>query len=188
MLSYSDLKTGVKIIINGDPYEIIESAPMFKGRGQSVLQTRVRNLKTGNVLSWTFRPSDTFQEASVAKKEVKFIYSHRDKYVFSEKDDPSRRFELTEEQLGSKKEFLKEDENVEAIVFEGEIINISLPLKINLEVTETPPAVRTGRAEAGTKPATLETGAKVNVPIFIEAGDIIEVNTETGEYVRRIED
>jgi len=187
MISYSELKTGIKIILEGEPYEIIESAPMFKARGKSVLKTRIKNLKTGNVISRTFRPSDTFEEAEISKRKVKFLYSHKERYFFSEENNPSKRFDLTAEQIGQKKDFLKQNQIIEALVFQGKIINIVLPIKINLKVTKTPPGIRGGRAEAGTKPATLESGAKINVPIFIEVGDIIEINTETGEYVKRIE-
>lgn len=187
MLFYSQLEKGVKIILEGEPYEIIESAPLFKGRGHSVLQTKLKNLKTGNVISRTFHPSDTFETAEISKIEAKFLYPHRDRYFFSEAEDPSKRFDLMAEQIENQRKFLKPDQIVEAIVFENKVINISLPIKIKLKVIEAPPGLRAGRTEAGTKQVTLETGTPINVPLFIEKGDIIEVNTETGEYVRRIE-
>ena len=187
MLSYSELKKGVRIVLEKEPYEIIESAPMFKARGHSVLQTRLKNLKTGNVISRTFHPSDSFNEADILRKETKFVYSHKEKYVFCEKDNPSKRFELGAEQIGEKKEFLKSNQLLEALIFEDKIINISLPIKINLRVAEAPPGIKGERAQSGTKTVTLETGVKINVPLFVKTGDMIEVNTETGEYVRRIE-
>ena len=187
MISYNELKKGIRIVMDKEPYEILESAPMFKARGHSVLQTKSKNLKTGNVISRTFHPSDSFKEADVLRKEAKFIYSHKDKYVFSEKDNPSKRFELTSEQIGEKKDFLKSNQAVEALVFENEIINIALPIKINLKVTEAPPGIKGERAQSGTKTVTLETRTKINVPLFIKRGDIIEINTETREYVRRVE-
>ena len=187
MISYSELKKGIRIIIDKEPYEIIESSPMFKARGHSILQTKLKNLKTGNVISRTFHPSDSFKETEVLRKEAKFVYSHKERYVFSEKDNPSQRFELTGEQIGEKKEFLKSNQLVEALIFENEIINISLPIKINLKVTEAPPSLKGERAQSGTKTVTLETGTKINVPLFIKEGDTIEINTGTGEYVRRVE-
>ena len=187
MVSYSELQKGVRVLLEEEPYEIIEGAPMFKGRGHSVFQAKLKNLRTGNVISRTFHPSDNFEEAEVSKKEVKFIYSHKDKYVFSEKDDSAKRFELSPEKIGEKRNFLKENEILEALVFKGEVINIFLPIKIQLKVVQAPPGIKAGRAEAGTKQVTLETGASLNVPLFIKQGDIIEVNTETGEYVRRVE-
>lgn len=186
MINYSELKKGTKILLKGQPYEIIEYAPLFKGRGHSVLQAKIKNLLTGAVISETFHPSDSFEEPEISKIALKYLYSHRDNYVFSEKDNPSKRFELKEEQIGKSSQFLKQNQIVEGIIFENKLVNISLPIKISLKVIEAPPAIKGQSAQAGTKSATLETGAKINVPIFIEKGDAIEINTETGEYARRV--
>ena len=186
MISYSELEKGIRIILDGQPYEIIEIARSFKARSHSVLQTKLKNLKTGNVISKTFHPSDNFEQAEVSKKQAKFIYTHRDKYIFSEKDDSSQRFELTKEQVGEKSKFLSPNQTVEFIIFKNEIINLSLPIKINLKVIEAPPGEKGSRAEAGTKTVVLESGAKINAPLFIKQGDIIEINTDTGEYVKRV--
>ncbi|MDD5013442.1 MAG: elongation factor P, partial [Candidatus Pacebacteria bacterium] len=107
-------------------------------------------------------------------------------YVFSETDNASKRFELTEEQIGDKCKFLKANEKVETIVFNDKIINVILPIKVKLKVTEVTPGVKGDRAQGGNKSITIETGAKINAPLFIEEGDIIEINTESGDYVRRI--
>jgi elongation factor P len=187
MISYNELKKGIRILIDGQPYEMIESAPLFKGRGHSVLQVKLKNLITGNIVSKTFHPSDSFEEAEISKFEAKFLYSHRDIYFFCQKDDSSKRFNLKKEQIGEVTKFLKPNQIVEGIIFKGKVINIFLPIKINLKVIEAPPGLRGGRAEPGTKQATLETGAKINVPLFIKQGDIIEINTESGEYVKRVE-
>lgn len=187
MLSYGELKKGLKIILNKQPFEILQASPSFKGRGHSVLQVKLKNLITGTVISKTFHPSDTFKEADLEKIKLKFIYSRQGKYIFSEKDNPGKRLNLTEEQIGFGAQFLKSEQIVEGLSFEKEIINISLPIKVQLKVQEAPPGVRAGRSEAGTKQITLETGAKINVPLFIKEGDIIEINSETGEYVRRVE-
>ena len=192
MLIFSELKKGAKIILNSEPYEIIEASLMFKGRGHSTLTAKLKNLISGNIIPTTFHPSDSFEEAAISKIKVKYLYQHRRQYFFCEEDynPPAtqyKRFDLTEEQIGPQAKFLKPNQIIEGIVFEEKIINISLPIKINLKVIEAPPGLRGGRAEAGTKIVTLETGAKINVPLFIEEGDVIEVNTETGEYVRRIE-
>ena len=186
MLSYSELKKGTRILLKGQPYEILECAPLFKGRGHSVLQVKIKNLITETVISETFHPSDTFDEPEILKIELKYLYSHRNNHIFSEKENPSKRFELKEEQIGESSQFLKQNQIVDGIIFENKLVNISLPIKIALKVIEAPPAIKGQSAQAGTKPATLETGAKINVPLFIEEGDIIEINTETGEYVRRI--
>ena len=187
MLSFSDLKKGAEIIYNGEPHEITEHSLMFKGRGHSTLTVRMKNLITGNVASTTFHPSDSFEEAEVDKVKAKFLFVHRDKFVFCKEADTSSRFELTESVIGAISKFLKPNQALEAIQFKGEIVNVILPIKISLKVVEAPPGVKGERAQAGTKQVTLETGAVVNTPLFIETNDVIEVNTENGEYVRRIE-
>jgi len=186
-IPYSELKKGKQIIINNEPYEIIEASSMFKARGHSVLQVKLKNLITGNIISRTFHPSDIFEEAELFKIKAKFLYSHRENYFFAEKDNPSKRFSLTKEQISSSVKFLKPNQEVETIIFNEEIINISLPIKIQLKVKQAPPGIKGSRAQAGNKIVVLETGAEINVPLFIEEGDIIEINIEKGEYVRRIE-
>ena len=186
MLSYSQLEKGVRIIMNNSPYEIIKASLMFKGRGQSVLNAELRNLKTSSVISKTFHASDSFEEAEIDKIKAKFIYSNKGEYFFSEKENPSVRFSLKEEQIGNKKDFLKPDQEVESLRFEKKIINIFLPVKVNLKVEIAPPTLK-GESSSGNKMAVLETGINVNVPGFIETGDIIEINTETGEYSKRVE-
>lgn len=187
MINYSELKKGIKIILDNQPYEIIEFSPMFKGRGSSVARTKLKNLINGNVIAKNFHPSDNFKEAEIIKIPIKFLYSHRDKFFFCEKDNPNKRFDLSKEQIGQQVEFLKQNQIIEGIIFQEKIINISLPIKIPLKVTEAPPGIKGNRVEAGTKTIILETGAKINTPLFIKEGDIVEVNTETGEYVRRLE-
>jgi elongation factor P len=143
-------------------------------------------LKTGNVISKNFHPGETFEEPEILKLEVKFIYSHKDKHVFTEKDNPSKRFELTFQQIGERADFLKPNQIIEALVFNNEIINISLPIKVKLKIKEAPPSLK-GESQTRNKVVILETGAKITVPIFIKTGDIIEINTDTKEYVRRVE-
>ncbi len=187
MLTHTDLKKGVRFIFNKEPYEVIESSFLFKGRGGSTVQTKIKNLITGNIISKTIHPSDTFEEAEISKIEVKYLYQHRDKYFFCEKNNPSKRFDLTSGQIGKGSRFLKPNQIIEGISFKEKIVDISLPIKTNLKVIEAPPGIKGGRAEPGTKTVTLETGTKINVPLFIKEGDIIEINTQTGEYVRRSE-
>jgi elongation factor P len=186
MLNYSELDKKNRIMLNGQPYEIIEARSMFTGRSHSVLNTKLRNLRTGKVISKTFHPGDSVEEADINKMEAKFIYNNRGKFVFCEKGNPANRFELEEDQIGDQKDFLKPNQVVEALLLEDEVINISLPIKVELKVKMAPPSLK-GESATGGKMVTLETGAKLNTPTFIETGDIVEVNTETGEYSRRIE-
>lgn len=187
MLNHTDLKKGVIFVLEKQPYEVLESSFVFKGRGSSVVQTKIKNLIAGNILSKTFHPGDNFEEAEIEKINVKLVYSHKGKFIFSEESNSSNRLELPKEVIGDSADFLKSNEIVEGMVFEGKIINISLPIKVQLKVTEAPPGIRGDRAQGGTKVVTLETGTTINAPLFIEQGDIIEINTESREYVRRIE-
>ncbi|MDD5098520.1 MAG: elongation factor P [Candidatus Pacebacteria bacterium] len=186
MLSYSELGRGKIIIINDQPYEIVEAENTFKGRGHSYLQMKAKNLISGALLSRSAQPRDSFEEAEIEEKEAKFVYGAKGKYVFSDVKDPSKRFELTEEQIGSKAKFLKTNQEITTILFDDKIINIKMPIKVQLKVTEVSPGVKGDRAQSGTKAVTIETGAKMNVPLFVEDGDVIEINTESEEYVRRV--
>jgi len=186
MLSYFDLRKGVKFILDDEPYEVLEFQQIYKAQDMVVARTKIRNLINGKVLERTFHQDDKFEEAELEKVEVKFLFTHRGKFGFCETQNPRKRFELAEEQIGESSKFLKSNQNLIGIKFQGKIINVSLSIKVQLKVIEAPPGIKGGRAQAGTKTVTLETGAKINVPLFVEEGDIIEINTETGEYTRRI--
>ncbi len=193
-IAFNELQKGITIIIDKQPYEIIEASRLFKGRGHSVLQTKLKNLISNNVVSRTFHPSDEFEEAEIEKTKAKFLYSHRKKFIFSEENPsansgqcPSPRFEIDENQIHEQSKFLKPNQIVEILKYRDEIINISLPIKITLKVIEAPPGIQGARSQPGTKTITLETNAKINAPLFIKESDLIEINTETHEYVRRID-
>ncbi len=186
MLKHNEIKKGKIIILREDPYEVVNYSHVVKGRGKSVVQTRLKNMRTGNVLQKTFHPGESAEEAELEKLNAIFIYSHRDKYVFHKENAPSSRFELTREQLEEKVDYLKEKIPITAVLLNEKIIGISLPVKMNFKVKEAPPGVRGNRAEGGTKSVVIETGKTVDVPLFINEGDIIEINTETGEYIRRV--
>ena len=187
MLSYFDLRKGVKFILDGEPFEVLEFQQMYKAQDAVVARTKIKNLINGKVLEKTFHQSEIFDEADLGKVEVRFIYSRLDKLYFAEAENLSKRFELTEEQIGEGVKFLKQNQILTGITSQGKIINVVLPIKVQLKVAEAPPGVKGDRAQGGTKTVTLETGAQINVPLFVETGDIVEVNTETGEYGRRIE-
>ncbi len=187
MLSYFDLRKGIKFLLEGQPFEVLEFQQMYKAQDAVVAKTKIKNLLSGKTVDKTFHQGDFFEEAEMEKIEVKFVYSNRGRFFFADTNDPSKRFELTEEQIGSGFKFLKSNQVISGIKFQGEVINILLPIKVQLKVTDAPPGVKGERAQAGTKAVTLETGTQINVPLFIETDDIIEVNTETGDYVRRVE-
>ncbi|MBI2450689.1 MAG: elongation factor P [Candidatus Nealsonbacteria bacterium] len=187
MLTHTDLKKGVRIILDGQPCEILEANSMKKAQRRPVVQSKIKNLITGNVLERNFQQGEVFEEAELLKLKAKFLYSHREHYFFCEEENPSKRFDLVLEQIGEQAKFLRPNLPVEALIFEEKIISIILPIKIEMKVTEAPPGVQGDRAQGGTKAVTVESGAIVNVPLFVEEGDIIEINTDTGEYVKRVE-
>ncbi len=201
MLGINDLKSGIYIVYEEAPYEVLETKHLHLGRGGSSIQTRLKNLKTGQVLARNFKPADMFEEADIEKQKVKYLYNHRDEFWFSEESSPSnpaqqgearptqigRRFKLSEEQLGDTTHFLKHNTIVEALKFGGVILNITLPIKMDFKVVEAPPAIRGNTAQGGVKNVTIETGAQIVVPLFVNEYDTIRINTQTGEYVERVE-
>jgi elongation factor P len=187
MLTHNDLKKGVMAVIDGEPYEIMESQSVKMAQRRPVIQSKIKNLITGRTIERNFQQGDVFEEAELEKFEVKFLYSHKERYFFCEKDNPGKRFDLSQEQVGSGAKFLKPNQIVESITFQDRIIRISLPIKIQLKVVEAPPGVLGDRAQGGTKAVVLESGAQINAPLFVEEGDILEINTDNGEYTRRVE-
>lgn len=187
MIDHTGLRKGAQFILDGDPYEVLESSPMKKAQRRVVIQTKIKNLLTGSVVDRNFHQGDTFEEAELVKFEAKFLYSHKDRYFFCNTKDASKRFDLGEDIIGNSGRFLKQNQVVDGVSFQEKIINIILPVKVQLRVKDAPPGVRGDRAQGGTKAVVLETGATINVPLFIQTDDIVEINTESGEYVRRAE-
>ncbi len=187
MLSINDLKNGILIKIDQDPYVVMSVKHLHMGRGGASIQTKIRNLKTGKVYERNFKPADEFEEAEVEKTKSRFLYENRGQYWFDEIDNPKNRFFLKTDEIVESAQFLKQNLEVLAIKFSGEIINIELPIKADYKVIEAPPAIRGDTAQGGTKVVIIEGSAKISVPLFINEGDIIKINTQTGEYVERIE-
>jgi elongation factor P len=187
MLGMNDLRIGIFFIIEGQPYEVLFSQHLKMQQRRPVMQTRIKNLLTGKIVERNFQQSDYFEEADVQKKEVKFLYSHRDEFWFSEKNDPSKRFKLEENIIGETSRFLKPNTIVTSLLFNDQIINIELPVKMAFKVIEAPPSTRGNTAQGGTKQVKLETGVSMDVPLFINEGDVVRINTQTGEYAERVE-
>ncbi|MBI2011009.1 MAG: elongation factor P [Candidatus Colwellbacteria bacterium] len=187
-LSINDLKKGKIIILPEGPHAVLEVSHLHMGRGGAVVQTKLRQVKTGRLVSRNFKPGDKFEEAELERVEAEFVYAKRDEYWFHEKGKPANRFRLGEEDLGASRVFLKPKMNVIAFRFdkEGEIFSIELPIKAEYRVIEAPPAIRGSTAAGGTKIVTIEGGAKINVPLFVDEGDIVRINTQTGEYAERV--
>ena len=160
MLSINDLKSGSLIIIEGVPYQVLEVSHLHMGRGGSSVQTKIRNLKTGQTYNRNFKPSDTFSEADVEKRPLKFLYHHRGEFVFEEPKNPTqqgetrpqkgRRFPLPEDVIGNNQKWLKPNTELTAVFMGEELLNLIMPIKMDLKVTEAPPGVQGDRAQSGT--------------------------------------
>jgi len=186
-LTYNELKPGTFIIFEGQPYEVLEFAFLRMQQRKPTSKTKLKNLITGKVKEQTFHQSDILEEAELEKMPSRFLYESRGAYWFNEVGDPKNRFSFNKEALGNLVNFLKPNLEITAVKFEGKIINLDLPIKASYKVVEAPPAIKGDTAQGGNKAVIIETGAKVNTPLFINNDDIILVNTQTGEYVERIE-
>src|SRR3989344_5213588 len=183
MLEYNEITEKKAIILDGEPYEVINSHVFRKQQRKPVNATKLRNLITGKVTERSFHVSEKAEEADIDSREIKYLYNNRGVWWFTEINDRSKRFSLPEEQIGEGRIFLKPDTLVKVMSFNNKIIGIKLPIKVDLKVTEAHPAVKGDTAKGGSKSVILETGATLNVPLFINTGDIITINTSTGEYV-----
>ncbi len=186
MLSYTDLTKGVLFIMDGAPYEVVDMHFLRMQQRKAVVQTRIRNLITGKLLDRNFQASDSFEEAEVERKTANFIYESKGQYWFHEEGNPKARFSLEADVMGDQGRFLKPNTKVTTMVFAGTVINVEIPVKMEFKVTEAPPSVKGNTAQGGNKVVTIEGGAKINAPLFINEGDMIRVNTQTGEYVERV--
>lgn len=186
VLTYSDITQKKVIIYNGEPYEVLSSHVFRMQQRKPVNQTKLRNLKTGKVTEISFHQSETVEEADLEYQNIIYLYTNRGHYWFAEEGNPRNRFELARAMLGEQAKFLKANMTVEAMKFKDEVIGIHLPIKMELQVTDAPPAIKGNTVSGGTKQVTLETGATLNVPLFINTGDIVRINTDTGEYVERV--
>ncbi len=189
LLEYSEIRERKIIIYNNEPCEVLESHVARTQQRKPQNQVKLKSLMGGRTFNETFHTSDTAEEAELLKREVKFLFANKGEYWFCDPENPKDRFQLSETILGSNTKFLKPNENVTALVWddgdEEKMISIKLPVKMEFIIKDAPPAIKGNTASGGNKPVTLENGAVVNVPLFLETGEKIRVNTETGEYVER---
>ncbi len=189
MLDYDEIKPRKYILVDDVPYEILESHVARTQKRKPQNQVRMRNVLNGKVVPGTFHASDTAEEADISRREALFLYSNKGEFWFCEPSDRSKRFQISEDVIGDQAKFLKDNTLVDVKIFtldeEEKFIGVTLPVKMTFEVKEAPPAIKGNTASGGGKLVTLETGAQVTTPLFIEAGEKIIVNTETGEYVER---
>ncbi|MBU3968854.1 elongation factor P [Patescibacteria group bacterium] len=187
MLEYNEIKERKYIEFEGEPYEVLSSHVFRKQQRKPVNTTKLKNLITGRVVEYSFHQSEKVQEADLEIKKIKYLYTNKNEYWFCEEKDPSKRFTLLENIVDSRIKFIKQNSPINALIFKEKIIGLKLPIKVELKVKEAPPAVRGNTAQGATKLIVLETGATITAPLFVNEGDIIEINTESGEYTKRIE-
>ena len=184
MLTINDLKIGTKITYNNEPYMVIFAQHSKLGRGGAILRTKLRNLINGTIIEKTFAGAEKLEEAELETKKAQYLYNDTINYHFMDSAN-FEQFGLSKNQLQEAIKFLKEGSKIDIIYFQEKPINVGLPIKITFEVTYTEPGFKGNTASAVTKPATLETGAQVQVPLFIKPGDKIVIDTRSGEYVER---
>ncbi len=186
MLSYDEIKERKYIVFNGEPWEVLTSHVFRKQQRKPVNATKLRNLITGKVTEQSFHVSEKVEEAEIETKDVKYLYSNRGEFWFCDPKDPSDRFEIDESHIGTQSQFLKKDSIVQVMSFQDKTIGVKIPIKVELKVIEAHPAVKGNTAQGGTKLVKVETGAELQVPMFIKEGDIIRINSDTGEYSERV--
>lgn len=185
LISTSDFRNGAKIDLDGDPFIIVEFQHVKPGKGGAFVRTKLKSLKTGNVIDRTFRSGEKLEEPDIEEKEMQYLYSAEGQYFFMDTESYEQIF-ILEEHLGDSKNFLKENMIAKIIFYEGKPLIVELPIFVELKIVKTDPGIRGDTATGGAKIATLETGANVKVPLYLEEGAIIKVDTRSGEYVERV--
>lgn len=186
-LGVTDLKKGTIFQMDGTPYRVVEYAQKVMGRGGSIVNVKIKSLTDGKVLDKTFKGNESIQTADVSNKNVQFLYSDAGKFHFMD-EATYEQFELAADVIGDLAGYMKEGDNVQAQLFNGQVITVELPKNVPLKVTYAENAVKGDTTSSITKDAELETGIKVKVPAFIKTGDIISVDTTTGAYRERVKD
>ena len=185
MISAGDFKNGLTIEIDGTVFQIIEFQHVKPGKGAAFVRTKLKNVVDGGVVEKTFRPTEKYPQAHIDKKEMQYLYAEGDMYNFMDMETYDQ-IALADDAIGDAMKFVKENDMVKMVYYKGNICTVEPPMFAELEVTETEPGVKGDTATNVTKPATVETGAQVNVPIFVNQGDVIQIDTRTGEYLKRI--
>lgn len=185
MISTNEIRNGAKIEVDGEPFIIVEFQHVKPGKGGAFVRTKLRSLKTGNVVDRTFRSGDKLEEPDIEEMEMQYLYSSEGQYFFMDIKSYEQIF-ILQEHLGESKNFLKENMVAKIIFYEGKPLSVELPIFVELKIVKTDPGVRGDTATGGTKVAMVETGANVKVPLYLEEGAVIKVDTRSGEYVERV--
>ena len=185
MISAGDFRNGITIELEGNIYQIIEFQHVKPGKGAAFVRTKLKNIKSGGVVEKSFRPTEKFQLAHIDKSAYMYLYKDGDMYVFMNQENYEQ-ITLSEDNVGDALKFVKENDECKLCSYQGEVFAIEPPMFAELEVTETEPGVKGDTATGATKPAVVETGATVYVPLFVEQDDVIKIDTRTGEYLSRV--
>lgn len=185
MISTNDFRTGLTIEVEGDIYTVVEFQHVKPGKGSAFVRSKLKNIKTGGVIERTFRAGEKLPRARLDHREMQYLYSDGDSYIVMD-NESYEQVALTGEQLGDAVKYLKENMSLGVLMYQNEIIGVELPHAVELEVVDTEPGIKGDTASGGSKPAKLETGAVVQVPFFINVGDVIRVDTRSGEYIERV--
>lgn len=185
-LQYNEITPKRTVVIDDDPYVVLSASFSKKDRQKASNAAKLKNLRTGATIDRTFHQADVLEEADLEKRTVKYLFHNRGEYWFCDPDDPRNRFQLAADVVGQLGDFVTENTILEARVFNDEILTVTIPIKVELAVSEASDAVKGNTSSNATKEVTLETGYQLQVPQFINQGDTISVNTETGEYSERV--
>lgn len=186
MLEYNEITPKKVILVDGEPYVVLDAHIFRMQQRKPQNKTKLKGLISGRVVEMTFHQSEKAEEAEIDKKDAKYLYNSRGEWWFQEPNDPSKRFKLAVETLGEGAKFLKPNTVLKTLIFNEEIFGVELPINMELKVTEAPPAIKGDTAKGGMKQITLETGAVISAPLFVNEGDTVRVNTQTGEYKERV--
>ena len=184
MISVNDLKTGLTLELDNGLWSVVEFLHVKPGKGAAFVRTKLKNVETGQVVERTFRAGEKVGKATLDRREMQYLYKEGAEFIMMD-NETYEQLSVTEIQIGDGVKYLKENMEVQVLLHDGKIIGVDIPAHVVLEVTDTPPSEKGNTAQGGTKPATLETGAVVNVPFFISNGDKIRVDTRTNEYLDR---
>ncbi|MBQ8118151.1 MAG: elongation factor P [Lachnospiraceae bacterium] len=185
MISAGDFRNGITIEYDGNVYQIIEFQHVKPGKGAAFVRTKLKNIKSGGVVEKTFRPTEKCPQARIDRKDMQYLYADGDLYTFMDMETYEQ-IALNAETVGDALKFVKENEMCKVCSHNGSVFSVEPPLFVELDITETEPGFKGDTATGATKPATVETGALVYVPLFVEQGDKIKIDTRTGEYLSRV--
>ncbi|PIC80981.1 elongation factor P [Sporosarcina sp. P18a] len=184
MISVNEFRTGLTIEVDGDIWRVMDFQHVKPGKGAAFVRSKLRNLRSGNVNEKTFRAGEKVEKAQIDNRKMQYLYADGDMHVFMD-NESYEQIELSEKQLEYELKFLKENMEVHVITYKDEVLGVDLPVTVTLEVAETEPGIKGDTASGGSKPAKMETGVVVQVPFFVNQGDMLVINTEEAEYVSR---